>query len=295
MQTQKSSLTLRKPQVVPGSPCYRSGEQRRIVAGLLSGNSLLVVGEPGSGKSTLAHFVGQDLTGFRLVHLKASTPKQMVESVAEQLGVVRASGDWSPPTTLEGKKMTLAQLQTALFADLLGQTAIFICDDAEQYPLSLRQWLESLLSTKAVMLVLATWPPAKDLFLKLPRLELDPLPEAPIRDCIQSAATELGIRLKPGQVSNLMERCGGNPMLAKRVVLEEHLGLKITGPDHTQWIDGTPFLVAGLMCFTLVRFLGLGFSSTSLYLLGAILTVVAAIARLLLYSLPRRKGRLGQR
>ncbi|NJM00814.1 MAG: ATP-binding protein [Synechococcaceae cyanobacterium SM2_3_2] len=287
MQTQTSSLTLRKPQVVPGSPCYRSGEQRRIVAGLLSGNSLLVVGEPGSGKSTLAHFVSQDLTGFRLVYLKASTPKQMVETVAEQLGV--------DPTTLEGKKMTLAQLQTALFADLMGQTAIFICDDAEQYPLSFRQWLESLLSTKAVMLVLATWPPAKDLFLKLPRLELDPLPEAPIRDCIQSAATELGTRLKPGQISNLMERCGGNPMLARRVVLEEYLGLKITGPDHTQWIDGTPFLVAGLMCFTLVRFLGLGFSSTSLYLLGAILTVVAAIARLLLYSLPRRKGRLGQR
>ena len=281
MQTQTSSFTLR------GSPCYRSAEQRRIVAGLLSGNSLLVVGEPGSGKSTLAHFVGQDLMGFRLVHLKASTPKQMVESVAEQLGV--------DPTTLEGKKMTLNQLQVALFGDLLNQTAIFICDDAEQYPLSLRQWLESLLSTKAVMLVLATWPPAKDLFLKLPRLELDPLPEGPIRDCIQSAATELGIRLKPGQISNLMERCGGNPMLAKRVVLEEHLGLKITGPDHTQWIDGTPFLVAGLMCFTLVRFLGLGFSSTSLYLLGAILTVVAASARLLLYSLPRRKGRLGQR
>jgi len=259
------------------------------VAGLLSGNSLLVVGEPGSGKSSLAHFIAQDLTGFRLVHLKASTPKQMqmVESVAEQLSV--------DPATLEGKKMTLAQLQKALFADLLGQTAIFICDDAEQYPLSFRQWLESLLSTKAVMLVLATWPPAKDLFLKLPRLELEPLPEAPIRDCIQGAATELGIRLKPGQVSNLMERCGGNPMLAKRVVLEEHLGLKITGPDHTQWIDGTPFLVAGLMCFTLVRFLGLGFSSTSLYLLGAFLTVVAAIARLLLYSLPRRKGRLGQR
>ena len=270
-----------------GSQCYRYLEQRRILAGLLSGNSLLVVGEPGAGKSTLAHFVAQDLTGFRLVHLQAATPKQMVESMAEVLGV--------ESTTLEGKKMTLAQLKAALFGDLLNQTAIFICDDAEQYPLSLRQWLESLLSTKAVLLVLATWPPAKDLFLKLPRLELDPLSEAPIRDCIQSAATELGIQLKPGQVSNLMERCGGNPMLARRVVLEEYLGLKITGPDHTQWIDGTPFLVAGLMCFTLVRFLGLGFSSTSLYLLGAILTVVAAIARLLLYSLPRRKGRLGQR
>ncbi len=270
-----------------GSSCYRDLEQRRIVAGLLSGNSLLVVGEPGSGKSTLAHFVSRELSGFRLVHLQPGTPKQMTENITEQLGI--------EGTTLEGKKMNLTQLQTALFGDLLNQTAIFICDDAEQYPLSFRQWLESLLGTKAVLLVLATWPPAKDLFLKLPRLELDPLPEGPIRNCIQSAARELGIQLKPGQVSNLMARCGGNPMLARRVVLEEYLGLKITGPDHTQWIDGTPFLVAFLMCFTLVRFLGLGFSSTSLYLLGAILTVVAAIVRLLLYSLPRRKGRLGQR
>ncbi len=70
-------------------------------------------------------------------------------------------------------------------------------------------------------------------------------------------------------------------------VLEEHLGLKITGPDQTQWIDSTPFLVAGLMCFTLVRFLGLGFSSISSYSLGALLTVVTAIARLLLQVIAR--------
>jgi hypothetical protein len=114
-----------------------------------------------------------------------------------------------------------------------------------QASLSPRKGLELLLSTKAVVLVLATWPPTKDLFLKLPRLELDPLPEAPIRDCIQNAATELGIRLKPRQVSNLMERCGGNPMLYEE-----------TDPNEVKTLEGIEKAVRGHMLETVEPELG---------------------------------------
>lgn len=83
-------------------------------------------------------------------------------------------------------------------------------------------------------------------------------------------------------------------MLARRVVKEEYLGLEDTAPDHTQWIDGTPFLIAGLMVFTVVRLIGLGVNSTSLYLIGGILTITVGILRLIVFSLPRKSGRLGQ-
>lgn len=85
-----------------------------------------------------------------------------------------------------------------------------------------------------------------------------------------------------------------NAGLARRVVKEEYLGLDGHALDHTQWIDGTPFLIAALMCFMIMRFLGLGFNNTSLYLLGGIMTVAVGIVRIMIYSLPRQGGRLGQ-
>jgi hypothetical protein len=92
----------------------------------------------------------------------------------------------------------------------------------------------------------------------------------------------------------LAERCGGNPMLARRVVREEHLGLDETAPDHTDWIDGTPLLIAGLMIFAVLRFIGRGLHSTDLYLLGGILTVAVGVMRVLIMSLPRATNRIGQ-
>ncbi|MFM7438793.1 MAG: ATP-binding protein, partial [Snowella sp.] len=64
--------------------------------------------------------------------------------------------------------------------------------------------------------------------------------------------------------------------------------------DHTQWIDGTPLLIGGLMVFMILRFLGLGFNNTSLYLIGGMLTVAVGIIRIFIYSLPRQSGRLGR-
>ena len=144
------------------------------------------------------------------------------------------------------------------------------------------------------MLLLATFPPAKDIFLKLPRIELEPMGDKAIRAIMSDEAVSLGLELTPGQLASLQERTGGNPMLAKRVVKEEYLGLDGTALDHTQWIDGTPLLLAGLTLLVIFRFLGLGFNSTSLYLLGGILTVAVGVIRIMIYSLPRKSGRLGK-
>ena len=111
---------------------------------------------------------------------------------------------------------------------------------------------------------------------------------------MEDEAESLSISLTPGQLADLQQRTGGNPMLARRTVREEYLGLDGNAPDHTQWIDGTPLLIAGLMCFMILRFLGLGFNNTSLYLLGGMITVAVGIVRLMIYSLPRQSGRLGR-
>ena len=109
---------------------------------------------------------------------------------------------------------------------------------------------------------------------------------------MEDEAQSLSISLTPGQLADLQQRTGGNPMLARRTVREEYLGLDGNAPDHTQWIDGTPLLIAGLMCFMILRFLGLGFNNTSLYLLGGMITVAVGVIRIMIYSLPRQSGRL---
>jgi hypothetical protein len=275
------------PSTISGDTFYRSAEQRRIVAALQADSSLLVVGESGIGKTVLGAAVAQELQslGFTVAIARPLTAKQALIDVATQLGV--------ETETLEGKALTSAQLAAAMGDYLKANTAFLICDDAHRYTVQFRSWLEALHEQGQAMLLLATFPPARDIFLRLPRIELKSLGDRQIRAVMQQTAAELGVSLKTSQLAALQQRCGGNPMLARRVVLEEHLGLEDTSPDHTQWIDGTPFLVAGLMIFTVVRLIGLGLNSTTLYLVGGILTVSVGVVRILLFSLPKRKSRLG--
>jgi hypothetical protein len=267
---------------------YRSTEKRRIVAALQANSSLLVVGEAGIGKSVLGEAVAAELEalGFTVAIARPLTPKQALVDLAMQLGVEAES--------LEGKTLTAAQLAAAIASYLQDNLAFLICDDAHRYAVQFRSWLEGLHDRGQPMLLLATFPPARDIFLRLPRIELKPLSDRPIRLIMRATAQQLGLELLPSQLAALQQRCGGNPMLAQRVVMEEYLGLEDTHPDHTQWIDGTPFLIAALMVLVITRFIGLGLNSTSLYLIGGILTVAVGVVRLLIYSLPRKSGRLGQ-
>ena len=284
--TQRRSLSIRDSSVSP--PLYRSKEKKRIVAALLANSSLLVVSEPGAGKSFLAEAVNEELEAqnFLVAAPSIGTVKQVLLDIASSLGV--------DAETLEGKTMNSQQLQQAIAQFLNNQIAFLVLDDAHRFPVSLRCWLEQLHAQGQPMLLLATYPPARDIFLKLPRIELEPLGDRTIREIMEDEAESLGIALTPGQLADLQQRTGGNPMLARRTVREEYLGLDGNAPDHTQWIDGTPLLIAGLMCFMILRFLGLGFNNTSLYLLGGMITVAVGVVRLMIYSLPRQSGRLGQ-
>jgi hypothetical protein len=284
--TKRRSLSIRSSSV--SLPLYRKREKKRIVAALLANSSLLVVSEPGAGKSFLAEAVNEEFAAqsFLVAAPQIGTVKQVLLDIANSLAV--------DTETLEGKTMNTQQLQNAIALFLEQQIAFLILDDAHRFPVSLRCWLEQLHSQGQPMLLLATYPPAREIFLKLPRIQLEPLGDRTIREIMEDEAESLSISLTPGQLADLQQRTGGNPMLARRTVREEYLGLDGNAPDHTQWIDGTPLLIAGLMCFMILRFLGLGFNNTSLYLLGGIMTVAVGIIRIMIYSLPRQSGRLGQ-
>ncbi|UBF27497.1 ATP-binding protein [Kovacikia minuta CCNUW1] len=266
---------------------YRVVEKRRITAVLRSGSSLLIVGEAGIGKSMLGEAVAQELKdeGYSVALIQPASTKQLLTRIAEQLGVETQD--------LEGKNLSTVGLRHAIAQFLQANTAFLVCDSAHHYTPEFRRFLEILHEQNQPLLLLATAPPAKDIFLKLPRLELKPMTDIQIRDIMAAHALEVGLSISTAQLAGLQQRCGGNPMLAKRVIEEEYLGLEDTAPDHTQWIDGTPYLIAALMVFGIVRVVGIGLNSTSMYLIGGILTVCVGILRLIFYSLPKKSARLG--
>lgn len=221
--------------------------------------------------------------GFLVASACPTSGKQFLTDIAFRLGVIQL-GEKIPQTN---------QLQYLISDFLSTNQAILICDDAHRLQISIRGWLEELLANGQRLLLAATLPPPRDIFLKLPRIECQPFSTSAIRGVMEGAASELNLKLSPAQYASLQERCGGNPMLAKRAVREHSLGMGGDSLDHTQWIDGTPLILAALLCFSVLRFIGRGMQSTDLYLIGGIVTVAIGIFRLLLWSLPRKSNKLG--
>ncbi len=259
---------------------------RRILAALKANSPILVAGEEGSGKSVLCKAVCEQLSneGFTVALCEPATPKQMLIEIAEQLGV--------DTVTLEGKPLTVDQLQRAITTHLESNIAFLVIDDAHTCEPKFRMWLKTLKRQGVPMLLLATDPPKSDVFINLPRIELAPLPEYAIRELMEQAALERGINLKPHELARLQERVGGNPMLAQRVIDEEYLGLDIEAGDHRRYADATPLVLLVGVCFVVIRFIGLGTSNQALYIFGGVLAAIFLGVSRLLYNLPRESRRI---
>lgn len=270
---------------------FREAELGQIVASLAKGQGLLVLGESGSGKSELAKAIAKHFGSHKRVAIASygGSAKETLVNIAEALDVPTMTADDKP------KPLTAEQLRKELLYDLRGGRALLIVDDAHRFPASLRYWLEDVLKADGLLLLLADRPPAKDVFLKLPRMELDPLTPDQIRTVMYQEATNQGLAINPSRFADLQQRVGGNPALAKRVVHEELLGIgEEMSTDHRQYIDGTPFLIAGLSAVGIIRFIGIGLGDKALYIVGGVATLLALTLRTLFYSLNRKSTRLGR-
>jgi hypothetical protein len=273
-------------EVVTDFRLYRQTELNRITASLLANGSILVAGEEGCGKSVLSSVVVEKLLsdGFVVAHIEPTSPKQMLLEIAYQLGVETQS--------LEGKALSAEQLKRAIANYLENNTGFLVIDDVQVCEVKFRMWLKQLRKLNVPMLLLATNPPRNDIFINIPRIELQPLPEYAIREVMEQAALERGISLKPSDLSKLQERAGGNPMLAIRAIDEEYLGLEVEGADHDRYFDITPLILLMGIVFVVMRFIGLGTNNQALYIFGGIAAAVFLGVGRLLYTLPRESRRI---
>lgn len=264
---------------------------------VVSGSSVLVLGESGSGKTTvisrLVATVGNEFRQVAIASYAGST-KTLIQSVAEQLGCPTSMPKYNREGDAVGEKeMTVEEMKAEV---LLNCSGCLVCaDNADRWAASLRYWLNLMLEAGAVLVCTAIADPQREVFLKLLKVELSAPSLDQIRDVMYREAIALKMDLSPRTFAQLQQLSGTNLMLAKKVVKEASLGLtNATGGEHRNYIDIAPFVNAALAALGIVRFIGLGTGDRTLYIFGGIAMLVGISFKYLGRGFSKQQKRLGK-
>lgn len=268
---------------------------RRTCAALEAGNSVLVLAEAGMIGSfpdlVMRHFSGK-LT-VALATYKGSG-KRFLEQIAEQLSIPTTEPKLDKNGDAVGEKpLTLDALKDEIAANVDDQT-LLIFPEAKRLTTGIRYWLEDLMATGVKLCCFAAVNPGRDVFLEMIEIELDLPSDIDIRGVMAVEAERQGLTLSNARLAELQPLAGRNPMLARKVVQRERLGLNRAGkPEHTQYMVIMPIVIAFMMAFGVVRFIGLGTNNSGLYVLGGS-ALVTGMALRQLGNVRGARKRLGQ-
>jgi hypothetical protein len=261
-------------------------EFAKVSEAVTTGHSVLVIGEVGSGildfALALHEQYAKQLT-CALVTYKGSG-KLFLQALAQQVGI--------STETEEGKPLTVDQLKEEI-ALSWGRDTLLILPEAKRLPAGLRYWLQDAVAAGVQIVAFAPSNPGRDLFLSLLEVELALPTDAYIRLVMAAEAQHQGLVLSKSRLAELQPLAGRNPMLARKVIQREALGLNQDKPEHTQYIVVMPIIVAMLLAFGIIRFIGFGTGNRGLYVTGGICLVGGMMLKQLGQVRGARK-RLGQ-
>ena len=246
----------------------------------------MVLGEAGTGKTDFAKRLHQKLLGDRQVAIatyKGSIKKFFI-AIAMQLGC--------PTTDEKDKALTADGLKEEILVNC-GDNTVFILPEAKRLTTSIRYWLEDLLNCGVTLCCFSVANPGKDIFLEMIEFELELPSDAYIRKIMVAEAREQNLQISKSRLAELQPLAGRNPMLARKIIKNEALGLKQDKPEHTQYVVIMPIILACLMSFGIVRFIGMGTGNKSLYIFGGV-SLVAGMTLKQLGSIKGARKRLGQ-
>ncbi|MEA5464887.1 hypothetical protein [Leptothoe sp. PORK10 BA2] len=221
--------------------------------------------------------------------------KQFFVQLAEQLDIPTTAPRYDRNGEVTGEKsITVDQLKEEILGNVRDGTLVLL-PEANRLTKGLRYWFEDLMTSGRVRLCcFGSVNPGKDIFLKMLSVELELPSDAYIRLVMAAEAQRQGLTLTKNRLAELQPLAGRNPMLARKVVASERAGLnKQAKPEHTQYVVVMPIVIAALMAFGIVRFVGLGTSNQSLYIFGG----TALVAGMTMKQLGQVRGarkRLGQ-
>ena len=274
-------------------PDFRQPEIDLICGAIDAKQSLLLIGKTGEGKSYFAEKVDENMSARGWTVWRGryeGQAKSLLESIAERFQI---------PTTIEvsegrEKPMTALQLKKEIQDNVARPNWLLIFDDADRLPVSFRYWLEELHREDTRLLLVSAPPLPKDIFLKLVRIEMRPFEANFLRTLMVEESIAQGVQISPAQLADFESRVGSNPALARRIISEQRLGLVSDKEgDRTDYIDGTPFVLAILGAVSIVRFVGLGLGDRSLYIIGGMAMVTGMTIKILYAAANKRNRRLG--
>jgi hypothetical protein len=270
-------------------------ELAKVCAVIRSGHSALVLGETGTAVDAMPRAIAQALGGeldCATVMYKGSG-KLFFQQMAKALDISVTETKFDEDGEEVGEKgLTLDQLKEEILMNVGGGT-LLVLPESRRLTTGIRYWLEDAIAAGVRVCCFAAANPGRDIFLNMIEIELEMPTDAYIRIVMAAEAQRQGLQMTEAQLAELQPLAGRNPMLARKVVQREKLGIKNQSPEHTQYIVIMPVVIALLFSFAVLRFIGMGTGNKALYLVGGV-SLVVAMALKQLGQVKGARKRLGQ-
>jgi hypothetical protein len=266
-----------------------------VVKAIAAGNSIIVLGEAGTGKNDFALALHEEMSGefnSAIATYKGSIKKFFV-AIAMQLDIPTTETQYNKNGDPTGEKdLTVDALKQEILENS-GEDTLLIFPEAKRLTTSIRYWIEDMISAGAKVVCFAVANPGKDIFLDMLEIELSLPSDAHIRLVMAAEAQRQGLQIDISRLAELQPLAGRNPMLARKIIKNEALGLKQDKPEHTNYVTIMPVIIAMLFSFAVVRFIGMGTGNKGLYITGGV-CLVSAMALKQLGNVRGARKRLGQ-
>ncbi len=230
--------------------------------------------------------IAQELEGKKRVvtaSYRGNLPK-FLETFAEGIGCdVEVEDDKGKTKKLKGE-----ELKKEIMLNVNESTVLIIpnCNLLSRCS-SVVFWLEDLVNDRGLTIIgTSPIPLQKGVFMSMTEVELKNPSDRHIREVMESEARKLGLSINSARLSELQGLAGKNAALAKKLILQEYIGVKPENPEHSNYLDISPIVISGLMTLGIVRFIGMGTGNKSLYIIGG----VALILGMMLKQLGSLKG-----
>src|SRR4028119_1023093 len=113
-----------------------------------------------------------------------------------------------------------------------------------------------------------------------------------IRSAMEDEASKVGLNLSTARLSQLQPLAGRNPMLARKVIRQEQLGIN-QKVEHRQYLVMMPIILSALFSFAIIRYVGMGTGNKNWQIFGGVSLTVAMAAKQL-GRVEGAKKKLGQ-